>query len=410
MNRPSHVTRSSGLWLASLFVGCGAIAACSGSNSGNGFGDDLSGANGQGGDGGLTADGGPGGQFGNGNEGTPNPDAACAAEVSKGEQSPLDIYMMIDQSGSMNDTSSPTKWDSVTEALKTFVKQPSLNGVSVGLQFFGVAPGGGTKCPVTCTQTSECNGGFCFFGSCVACGGAGDSCDAADYAKPDVEIAALPGVANALVASIDAHGPSTNTPTSAALQGTVDHAKAWAVAHPGHVVIGLFATDGEPSECDVDMNNINKIASDGANGTPKVLTFVIGVGSSLAKLNGIAKAGGTNSAFIVDTSANVNQQFLDALNKIRGAALGCQYNIPLPKSGTPDYGNVNVQYTPEGSSAPVTVPKVADKGQCPASGDAWYYDSVGKPTQILLCESTCKMLASKKASVNVLTGCSSIVK
>ncbi len=44
-------------------------------------------------------------------------------------------------------------------------------------------------------------------------------------------------------------------------------------------------------------------------------------------------AGGTGSAFIVDTSMNVSQQFLAALNKIRGAALGCQYKIPVPQGG-----------------------------------------------------------------------------
>ena len=50
----------------------------------------------------------------------------------------------------------------------------------------------------------------------------------------------------------------------------------------------------------------------------------------------------TGSAFVVDTTQNVNQQFLDALNKIRGAALGCSYLIPLPDGGTPDFAAVNV--------------------------------------------------------------------
>ena len=75
------------------------------------------------------------------------------------------------------------------------------------------------------------------------------------------------------------------------------------------------------------------IAGAGYGHVPKILTFVIGVGSSLGALNGIAMAGGTNQAFIVDTNANVNQQFLDAMNKIRGAALSCEYIIPTPDAG-----------------------------------------------------------------------------
>jgi hypothetical protein len=122
-------------------------------------------------------------------------------------------------------------------------------------------------------------------------------------------------------------------------------------------------------------------------------------------------AGGTMQAFIVDTTMNVNQQFLDALNKIRGTALGCTYTIPLPASGTPDYGNVNVQYIPNPGAMPVLIPKVADKSQCPSSGDAWYYDNNAAPTHIILCDSTCKsLLASSSGEVDVLLGCATVAR
>jgi len=61
---------------------------------------------------------------------------------------------------------------------------------------------------------------------------------------------------------------------------------------------------------------------------------VIGVGSALSNLNQIAQAGGTNSAFIVDTNGNVGQQFIEALNAIRGAALACEYLIPSRRVGS----------------------------------------------------------------------------
>jgi hypothetical protein len=65
------------------------------------------------------------------------------------------------------------------------------------------------------------------------------------------------------------------------------------------------------------------------------------------------------------------RQFLDALDKIRGIAWGCAYTIPVPASGTPDYGNVNVQYVPNPGATPVVIPKVNDPSKCPFSGDAW---------------------------------------
>lgn len=420
-------TRTSlyGLMMSGLLCG-GLVVACSGSDAGSGFGNGGNG-NGSGDDGGAGTlgggNGGNGGNLGGGNGGTVG---ACAAESSKGQQQPLDIFIMLDQSGSMKESvaGGGDKWTAVTSALNTFVQSP-LAGVSVGLQYFGLPAsagggGGGGSCPTSCQTTADCgaSGGPCIANVCIGClagggGGGGfgaDSCNAADYAKADVEIAPLPGVAAAITQSISKHNPTTATPTSAALQGAVDHAKAWAQAHPSDVVVALLATDGDPSECDTNLANIDAIAAAALNGTPKVLTFVIGVGSSLGNLNGIAAAGGTGSAFIVDTTQNANQQFLDALNKIRGAAVGCTYQIPLPKTGTPDFNKVNVQYTP-GGGTPVIVPKVADKSHCPASGDAWYYDDNANPKQIILCDASCKKFTGDAHSqVDVLTGCQSVVK
>ena len=374
-----------------------------GADSGSGGGDDASG--------GFGDDGGTG-NFG-GDSGVIVGDAACAAAKSKGEQLPLDIYIMLDQSGSMSEMVSGggTKWTAVTTALKTFVAQPST-GVSVGIQYFGVKAAGG--CTPTCNTNADCGAsGPCLVGICLGCagGGGGDSCNAADYAKPEVEIGLLPGNAAPITTSIGMHSPTTGTPTSAALQGAVDHAKTWASAHAGHATIVVFATDGDPSSCDTNLTNIDAIAAAAANGTPKVLTFVIGVGSSLGNLNGIAAAGGTMQAFIVDTNQNVNQQFLDALNKIRGTALGCTYKIPLPESGTPDYGTVNVQYVPGNGMAAQVIPQVANKAACPTTGNAWYYDNPNAPTQIVLCQASCTAItADTHGEVDVLTGCKTVVR
>ena len=321
------------------------------------------------------------------------------------------MMIMLDQSSSMSDAVSTggTKWDSVKSALDTFVGQPGLTGVSVGIQYFGQP---GTCSILACNATPDCGASAC--GPCVAnvCLGTltagGDSCSAADYATTSVEIAPLPGVASHIVSSIAAHSPSTSTPTSAALQGAIDHATSWAHGHVGDAVVVVLATDGDPTECDTSLTNIDAIAAAGFAGTPKIPTFVIGVGSSLSSLNGIAAAGGTTSAFLVDTNANVNQQFLDAMNAIRHSVLGCQYQIPAPTMGSPDYGTVNVVYTSGGVAT--TFPYVMTKQNCPASGDGWYYDNPASPTQIILCDATCtRVEADHAAEVDITLGCSTVI-
>jgi hypothetical protein len=300
--------------------------------------------------------------------------SSCATDTVTAMSTPLDIYIMLDQSGSM---SMDKKWPNVTSAIEAFVSQPNLTGISVGLQYFGLDS---------------------------------DSCTAATYATPEVEIAPLPGVANMITTSIMGHSPNSGTPTSAALQGAIDHASSWGTAHPGDTVVVVLATDGDPEECDLNLTDIDNIAKTGATGTPKILTFVIGVGSSLSNLDGIAAGGGTGSAFLVDTNGSADQEFLAALNTIRGTALGCTYQIPLPSNGAINYQEVNIVYTPGGGS-PMTIPQVSGASACPAMGNAWYYDNPSMPTEIILCSSTCGTVeADAKGSVGITLGCSTVVQ
>jgi len=388
------------------------FTASSGSGATQSAGSNAGGNSSSGGDvgGGFLAGSGGNGAGGNGAGG------GCASTSSKAEQIPLDIFIMLDQSGSMSDPVAGgfTKWKVVTQALANFVIQPNLSGVSVGLGYFGVPPGGG-MCPPSCNTNADCVncGGICQFPPGGQCSGVGfgDSCNAMDYAKPEVEIAPLPGVSGSIVTSLSKHMPSTGTPTSAALDGAIIHAIDWEKAHPTHLTVVVLATDGDPGECDVNLANINAIAAKGANGMPKILTFVIGVGPSLQALDGIAAAGGTMTAFHVDTNGNAQQQFLDAMNKIRGSVLACSYIIPKPAMGMLDYGKVNVEYVPGGGGMPVTIPKVANKAACPPNGMGWYYNSDIAPTQIILCDDTCTQISmDAKAQVNVVLGCTTVIK
>jgi hypothetical protein len=309
------------------------------------------------------------------------------------------MYIMFDQSGSMA-TGNPTRWQAVTAGLKNFVQ--SSTGIGVGLQYFALKATG--SCPSTCAVDADCKGfGPCFAGMCLSCSGGADSCEAADYASPEIEIAPLPGVASAIINSLNAHTPESGTPTSAALQGAVDHAKAWAGAHPGRETIAVFITDGEPTSCDTNVDSINAIAAAGLSGAPSVRTFVIGIGdaAALPSMHGIAAAGGTESARLLDTTKDVSQQFLNAMGDIRRSATGCVYTAPPG-----DSGKVSVEYTPGSGGAAQLFGRVLSKGACPWNGDGWYYDNNANPKTITLCASSCsKVSADSQGDVALLTGC-----
>lgn len=407
----------------------------------------------------------------------------CATDTEVAKQLPLDLYFMLDSSGSMSDLAGAqqSKWSDVVTAMTAFVKDSASAGIGVGLQYFPLTQSG---VPASCTSSAQCgNAGPCLLNACdfsafmsvvpcdtradcqgyacnpvgacqydhntvcpasqagVSCGTdpngfalgncetfttstcvLGDSCSTADYAKPAVAIAPLPGVAAAVTASLASHQPNGNTPTSAALQGAIIEAKSFATANPGHTVVAVLATDGIPDECmPSDVAGISQLAAQGLSGTPSIETFTIGVfapdgiAQGTSALNQIATAGGTGHAFIIDSTAkNVEQQFAAALNTIRGASLPCQYELPIPEAGLPDFAKVNVQFS-SGTSAPVTVPYVGTAAQCNATTGGWYYDSDpalgGTPKAILVCSSTCSTLkGAVKGTIGVVLGCQTIAR
>jgi hypothetical protein len=255
---------------------------------------------------------------------------------------------------------------------------------------------------------------MCTNGDCSCPPGA--SCTATDYANPDVEIASLPPNAMALVASLDRHSPSTDTPTRPALEGAIAHAKAWATSHATDKVIVVLATDGEPStmQCMPDtIPDVQAIADTGFTGSPSIATYVIGVGPSLMNLNQIAMSGGTGSAYIVDSAAGTTQQFIDALDAIRTrAGLACDFLVPqAPNGGMLDYLKVNVRYTP-GMGTAKSIFYVHDAGGCDPIAGGWFYDvpPPGTPSKIVMCDATCNSIKNDAAGqMEILLGCATIV-
>jgi hypothetical protein len=315
----------------------------------------------------------------NGDAGSRDAGDLCKAESAAADKVPVDVFMMIDQSLSMAapEPSGNSRWASVISALTQFVQAPESAGLRIGVQYFGL-------------------------------GLLGISCNAADYAQAEVEIAPLPENAKPIIDSFAAHGPSSVTPTAPALQGAIQHAQAFKMAHPSHTVTVLLVTDGEPDSCGL-LGDTVMAATQGVMATPSVSTYVLGVGGSLDALNQIAQAGGTGQAYIVDDSQNVSAQVVMALNKIRGqAVLPCEFQIPAADPGQAfDYDKVNLSYTSSAGQGSV-IGYAPDLARCNAAPLAWRYDDPSHPSKLVLCDATCKTVSTDGGKIDIALHCPTV--
>jgi Mg-chelatase subunit ChlD len=427
----------------------------------------------------------------------PRVDSACVKQTSVAEPRQVALYMMLDASGSMLDSTGTArnKWDSVVRAVRGFLSETSDSDLQVGLQFFPLAkPGSRFTCSVEsdcgpdsdgdgisdggpcflktcrsgnkislCASQSDCPGGSlsnpCIpFGICsgsdlsapttcelrpdvtVFCDGNlgvcadferpctnATTCDASAYATPAVDIDLVSQNLALVDFALRARTPQGLTPTAPALQGALDNARAWGRAHPDQTAVVLLATDGLPTECGKDATNQGQgtaapisevlgIAASGLSGEVPVRTFVIGVfepgdKNGLDNVNEIAKAGGTDRALFIDSSADVDQQFLEALRAIRSGQLGCEFQLPA-SDALLDYFKVNLQFSAGTSSQ--QLPFVRDAAGCGANPSGWHYDvdpKQSKPSSIQVCPNVCTQIkAAPSASVQLQLGCATIIR
>jgi hypothetical protein len=317
------------------------------------------------------------------------PDASdeCAGDTYAVSARPLDMLILLDQSGSMKEDED--RWTPVTQAIEKFVRTPALANTSVGIQYFPLGSDDDEKC------------------------------DLIRYATPDVELGALPGNATAIVSSIAAHWFSqedccdtpehAGTPTRPAVEGSARHLARWLESHPTHAGVLLLATDGEPSDVceDNEVEDVAQAIAAATQGTPSIKTYVIGIGENDA-LDEMAAAGGTGEgALIVDGSgALTEQQLLDALARIRAAALPCDF--PLQRVDDPHA--VNVEWSSASQPKPTTLRNVPSAEHCSKTTSGWFYDDVAQPTRVNLCPDLCKTLGSDpSAMVRIVQGCQTVI-
>jgi Mg-chelatase subunit ChlD len=434
-------------------------------------------ASGRGGDSGQSSspsDRGAGGSGGAGSSSPPSlslPDAAqgapdlappmaetCAEESHAPTRVPLDVFILLDGSGSMSlQIGMKTKLQIVRDAINAFLADPNSAGLGVGLSIFPsvttcetdadcpmngtfagrctgydsgcVVPGqktatrvcspAVTACPApsTCVKVGRCPDpvftGYCTIGSTCASGADcmpmvrtcstpfNADCTGARYAKPLVTFGELPGALPALKTALDLRQPTGGTPLAEALKGTLPLLKTYMAAHPDRRVVLLIASDGAPDGfCEGQMGILAGLREANA-AMPSLSTYGIGVFGAVDFANGrmlmddIATAGGTMKPYVLDQNTNLAETFLKALSEIRGSALPCEFMIPTGNTAI-DYDKVNLRW--KNAAGEETVGYVGSPDRCDPQKGGWHYDvdpkTGGKPTRVVVCPATCTKLKS----------------
>jgi hypothetical protein len=332
----------------------------------------------------------------------------CSAQTSPAVGLPLDVYLLVDKSGSMDQDN---KWTNVSTALITFANDPAYAAVDIGLGYFPLTiPGVPQFCceDIDCGTYGPCVGGTPGTGTCSRlfgnCQGA-DVCQVSGYAQPAVPFA-LPPSHSPVVASIQGMTPGGGTPTRPAVEGAIQYVTTWGLANPDRKQALVLATDGEPTGCTANaVQDVANIAANALNQTG-LQTFVIGVGSSLTSLNQIAQSGGTGQAYLLDVAGNLPQQIADTLAAIQRGATACKYLLPTSAQAEPT--RVNVTYTVSGGPRSI-IPRTTDGTANCGTGPGWYFDNPAAPKMAILCPAACTVLSQVNTAVTLELGCATLI-
>jgi len=272
---------------------------------------------------------------------------------------PLDIYMMVDNSGSLL-----FSWEHMRQALQEFFRDPASVGVGVGIQFFG------------------------------------ESCDARSYAEPLVPIGQLPDNAAQLSAAIPLL-PVEDTPTRPALEGAIGYAREWARQKPGHKVIVLLITDGLPEECDSTVENVTRVAHEGFRGSPSVQTFVVGIDAIAGIFEAIAAFAQAGGSQPMTVASGVAADLRRALADVRDMARVCELSLPVGAAVAAN--RLRLQHVAS-DGAISTLSEVADASSCDSARQDFYVDDRSAPTRLYACPASCERWRAG-GEVQLLAGC-----
>jgi len=379
-------------------------------------------------------------QGGGGEGGTELIPPDCATLQSSSELAPLDMFVVVDGSGSMGETlgGTITKWDRARFALAEFARDTRSAGMTMAMSFFPIRD---TYAPEYCGQQDDCGevGSCDFFRLCTAgevfcetnqdcidAGLPGGTCETMPLGRctnhltcqleanstPALGLTPLPS-SGIVDDAFETRAPWGGTPTRMALRGAYEAAEQRQLEAPDHKVIVLLVTDGFPTpQCDDDtvlggVDLVANVAEEAARGAALgYQTFVVGIfggqDAEEAQLNfdTIAAAGGSDEALIV------NGALVDALNAVRRRAKPCELAL---EGDIADPESVWLRLVSnDGTDDPVWVPRRDGEADCD-DDPGFYFDvplGAGTPGRVILCPDTCSLLGSAaERRVEIVTSC-----
>ena len=297
---------------------------------------------------------------------TPPTTAVCAHERYRTGKLDVGFVLLLDRSESMQVDG---KWDQVTAAITAFSKDPGVADLPVALTLFPRS----------------------------------FHCSPDDFAAPDVELKPLGKNAPALAVALAATKPSGGTPTEPALAGAITYARAQMLADASKKISIVLVTDGNPTVC-ATLDGTIAVASEGAKGTPEVLTYGVGMESSYKEdLAKVSSAGGTGAPIILKSGATIASELIATLQAVKKTATTCALAIPATTGPTLTAKDVVTKIDEAGAQTPLA--RFASAAAC-GGADGFFVDAAVAPTTVTLCPSTCAPLGSRPdAEVVVIAGC-----
>jgi hypothetical protein len=318
------------------------------------------------------------------------------------EGGPLDIYLVLDRTGSMGTDCAYVAGSSPPVSSKACFATYALADYLIN-----VSPAVDTSLAFNVMSLSN------------ACDGSGY--DPALIAKTSLPVASDSALVQRI--SDEDFSGGYGTRIEGALRGIANYTANNQAA--GREMIGVLITDGDATNCETDNSTLAGIIAQHLADTG-LRTFIIGMeGASEAKLEELAVAGGADPHDdfcggltppchywnVGDGSGAVLANALQAISQ-QAVPLPCEIDVTgltAPEGEELDYGQVNVILT-QGETV-TTFPRASSGGACPSDQPAWYYDVPSAPTKIHLCQNACNTVseAGDGASLNVVAGCTATI-
>lgn len=320
---------------------------------------------------------------------------SCVPSLMDAHLRQTNLLFLYDRSGSMGDATSGAwgnlelRWNPAKEAMRAFMEGTTSPATYVSLKFFPDSDAGSYD----------------------------EVCAVENYEAPDVPLTSLQ-TPDDLIDALESESTSGGTPTLSALMGTAAYAKVVAQQDPRAMTTIVLITDGEPvvvdgsgprtDDCpagsDNTIENVAAVAAAAYQGSPRISTYVIGIGVGTSNLDAVAQAGGTALIYIDDVSPeDVRSKLLQALASIQSEHLSCNVPVPDLGPGLPlDYATLGLNFV-HGTGSTESLPH---DDSC--AGPGWHYDSPSTPNHFVLCPETCDVAqADAKGAFEVVFGCSS---